>query len=128
LAAQRELEAAEWPTSAPLRVRMGLHTGPAELAGADYAVAHSLNRVARIMSAAHGGQVVLSAEVAELLHGDLPPDSGLRDLGQHRMKGMTQREHLFQLLAPGLPASFPPLATLLRSDPESKRQSSVRRA
>ena len=112
LAAQRALEAADWPTSAPLRVRMGLHTGPAELAGAEYAVAHTLNRVARIMSAAHGGQVVLSAEVAGLLHGDLPPDSGLRDLGQHRMKGMIQREHLFQLLAPGLPAGFPPLATL----------------
>jgi len=112
LAAQRELEAAEWLTSAPLRVRMGLHTGPAEPAGADYATTHTLNRVARIMAAAHGGQVVLSAEVAELLHGYLPAGSSLRDLGQHRMKGMTQREHLFQLLAPGLPAEFPPLATL----------------
>src|SRR4051812_45030615 len=54
LAAQRVLEAAEWPTSTPLRVRMGLHTGPAELEGAEYAVAHTLNRVARIMAAAHG--------------------------------------------------------------------------
>src|SRR5438445_342493 len=89
LAAQRELEAAEWLTSAPLRVRMGLHTGPAEPAGADYATTHTLNRVARIMAAAHGGQVVLSAEVAELLHGYLPAGSSLRDLGQHRMKGMT---------------------------------------
>jgi predicted ATPase len=91
---------------------MGLHTGPAEPAGADYATTHTLNRVARIMAAGHGGQIVLSVEVAELLHGYLPPDSSLRDLGQHRMKGMTQREHLFQLLAPGLPAGFPPLATL----------------
>ncbi len=64
------------------------------------------------MAAAHGGQVVLSVEAAELLHGYLPPDCSLKDLGQHRMKGMTQREHLFQLLAPGLPASFPALATL----------------
>ena len=112
LAAQRELEAAEWPTSAPLRVRMGLHTGPAEPAGADYATTHTLNRVARIMAAAHGGQVVLSVDVTQLLQGDLPPDCRLRDLGQHRMKGMTQREHLYQLVAPGLPAAFPPLATL----------------
>jgi class 3 adenylate cyclase len=97
LAAQRELEAAEWPTSKPLRVRMGLHTGPAQPAGADYATTHTLNRVARIMAAAHGGQIVLSAEVAELLRGYLPPDSRLRDLGQHRMKGLTQPEHLFQL-------------------------------
>jgi len=112
LAAQRALEATDWPTSAPLRVRMGLHTGPAEPAGADYATTHTLNRVARIMSVAHGGQIVLSAEVAELVHSDLPPNSNLRDLGQHRMKGMTQREHLFQLSAPGLPAGFSPLATL----------------
>ena len=112
LAAQGALEAAEWPTSTPLRVRMGLHTGPAEPDGAEYAVAHTLNRVARIMAAAHGGQVVLSVDVTQLLQGDLPPDCRLRDLGQHRMKGMTQREHLYQLMAPGLPAGFPPLATL----------------
>src|SRR5258706_5882408 len=112
LAAQRALQAAAWPTSMPLRVRMGLHTGPAEPDGADYATTNTLTRVARIMSAAHGGQIVLSVETAELLRGYLPPDSRLRDLGQHRMKGMTQREHLFQLLAPGLPAEFPPLATL----------------
>jgi class 3 adenylate cyclase len=112
LAAHRELEAAAWPTSAPPRVRMGLHVGPAEPAGTDYAPTHTLNRAARIVAAAHGGQVVLSAEVAELLHGCLPPDVALLDLGQHRMKGMTQREHLFQLVVPGLPAKFPPLSTL----------------
>src|SRR5713226_4127885 len=111
LAAQRELEAAAWPTSAPLRVRMGLHVGPAEPTGADYATTHTLNRAARIMAAAHGGQIVLSAEVAELLHGYLPPEANLRDLGQHRMKGLSQREHLFQLVAPDLRADFPPLNT-----------------
>ena len=124
LAAQRALESAVWPTSAPLRVRMGLHTGPAESTGADYAVAHTLNRVARIMAAAHGGQVVLSAEVAELLRGDLPPDSRLHDLGQHRMKGMTQREHLFQLVAPGLPAAFPAAGHARRDRPTTCRCSS----
>src|SRR5258708_8119156 len=112
LAAQRELAAATWPTRSPLRVRMGMHVGPAEAVGADYATTHTLNRVARIMAAAHGGQIVLSAEAAELVHGYLPSDSSLRDLGQHRMKGMAQREHLFQLLAPGLPGEFPALATL----------------
>ena len=72
LAAQRELAAVSWPTSAPLRVRMGLHTGPAEASAADYATTHTLNRVARIMAAGHGGQTVLSAETAELTRGDLP--------------------------------------------------------
>jgi predicted ATPase/class 3 adenylate cyclase len=112
LAAQRELAAATWPTRSPLRVRMGLHTGPAEAVGADYATTHTLNRVARIMAAAHGGQIVLSAEAAELVQGDLPPGVTLRDLGQHRMKGLTRREHLFQLVAPDLLVEFPPLSTL----------------
>ncbi len=112
LAAQRELAAVSWPTSVPLRVRMGLHTGPAEAAAADYTTTHTLNRVARIMAAAHGGQTVLSSETAELMRGDLPAGVRLLDLGQHRMKGMTRREHLFQLNAPDLPGQFPALATL----------------
>jgi len=112
LAAQRALAAATWPTSAPLRVRMGLHVGPAEAVGTDYATTHTLNRASRIMAAAHGGQIVLSAEVAELMQGDLPPGVTLRDLGQHRMKGLNRREHLFQLVAPDLPMEFPPLSTL----------------
>src|SRR5258708_13823100 len=112
LAAQRALAAATWPTRSPLRVRMGLHVGPAEAVGADYATTHTLNRVARIMSAAHGGQIVLSAEAAELMQADLPPGVTLRDLGQHRMKGLTRRKHLFQLVAPDLPVEFPSLSTL----------------
>jgi predicted ATPase len=50
--------------------------------------------------------------VAELLHGYLPQEAALRDLGQHRMKGLSQREHLFQLPAPGLRSEFPALTTL----------------
>ena len=52
LAAQRELAAATWPTASPLRVRMGMHVGPAEVVGPDYATTHTLNRAARIMAAA----------------------------------------------------------------------------
>ena len=112
VAAQHGLQTAEWGALGPLRVRMGLHVGPAEWQDGDYAVSHTLNRVARIMSAAHGGQVVLSAEMADLVQGDLPAGVSLRDLGQHRMKGMARREHLLQLDAPDLPGEFPPLATL----------------
>ncbi len=112
LAAQRGLAAEAWPTSAPLRVRMGVHVGQAEAHETDYATTHTLNRVARIMSTAYSGQVLLSVEVAELTRGYLPAEATLRDMGQHRMKGMTQPEHLYQVLAPDLPADFPPLQTL----------------
>ncbi len=112
LAAQRDLAAEAWGTSQPLRVRMGLHVGHAETQGTDYAGAHTLNRVARIVSTGHGGQVLLSSEVAELSRGELPAEVTLRDMGQHRMKGMTHPEHLYQVLVPDLPADFPPLKTL----------------
>ncbi|MBL8047017.1 MAG: hypothetical protein JNL09_10770, partial [Anaerolineales bacterium] len=85
--------------------------GAAVPAEADYTTTHTLNRVARIMGAAHGGQVLLSAETAQLTRGDLPGEVSLRDLAEHRMKGLAQLEHLFQLAAPDLPADFPPLGT-----------------
>lgn len=118
VAAQRELQSAEWPTSTgALAVRMGIHVGPAEVerttGGADYAVSHTLNRVARIMSAGQGGQILLSREAADLIDHDLPTDIFLRDLGDHQLKGMARPERLFQVNAPGLPQDFGPLAASL---------------
>jgi len=113
--AQHNLLAAQWGALGPLRVRMGLHLGPAELKNGEY-LGHTLNRAARIMSAGHGGQILLSDEVAAKAQAHLPVDVALRDLGAHRMKGMTKLERLFQALAPGLPADFPRLNTL---DPAS---------
>jgi len=92
-----------------LRVRMGLHQGLAEPRGADYAVTHTLNRVARVMSAGHGGQVLVSLAVAEAVRDRLPEGVSLRDLGQHRLKGLSHAEHLLQVVARDLPANFPPL-------------------
>ncbi len=112
LAAQHTLAAQPWETSDPLRVRMGLHVGPAVPEGNDYSATHTLNRVARIMSSGHGGQILLSVEVADLVRRDLPMDVTLRDLGKQRMKGLMHLEHLFQVTAPDLPATFPPLNTL----------------
>jgi predicted ATPase/class 3 adenylate cyclase len=112
IAAQRALTGEPWPTSAPIRVRMGLHLGPAEASGTDYATTHTLNRVARVMAAAHGGQVVVSRAVTEVVREQLPEGLGLHDLGQHRLKGLSQLEQLFQVQAPDLPADFPPLASL----------------
>jgi predicted ATPase/class 3 adenylate cyclase len=113
LAAQRALQAANWPeATGTLAVRMGIHTGPAELdpsGDAPYAVSHTLNRVARIMSCGFGGQILISQEAAFLSKRDLLEGITLKDLGEHHLKGMTQAERLYQVNAPDLPNSFPPL-------------------
>src|SRR6185295_9677050 len=112
LNAQRALAAHDWETSEPLRVRMGIHVGTAVSEGNDYTTTYTLNRVARIMYSGHGGQILLSLEVAELVRRDLPADVSLRDMGKQRMKGLTHLEHLFQVVVPDLPAAFAPLKTL----------------
>ncbi|HEY2979444.1 MAG TPA: adenylate/guanylate cyclase domain-containing protein [Burkholderiaceae bacterium] len=111
LAAQRALAAEPWDTPEPLRVRMALHTGTAELRDADY-YGPTLNRAARLLAAGHGGQVLLSRATAELVQDQLPPDVQLRDLGAHQLKDLTRPEQIFQLVTPDLPAAFPPLRTL----------------
>lgn len=108
--AQRELAAATWATTEPLRVRMGSHVGDAEPRAGDF-YGTAVNRAARIMAAAHGGQVLCSAAVVGLLE-DPPAGTSLRDLGAHRLKDLSQPEHLFQVVHPDLPDDFPPLATL----------------
>jgi len=107
---QRALQAEPWPEIGALRVRMGLHTGPVEVRGQHYFGA-PLYRCARIMSAAHGGQVVLSLATSELV-GDTDTDIRLRDLGSHRLKDLQRPEHLLQLMHPDLPCEFPPLRSL----------------
>ncbi len=112
VAAQRGLATARWGKSGPLRVRMGVHVGEAIAEETDYATTHTLNRVARIMAAGHGGQILISQAVTELVRGSLPDQVSLRDLGDFRMKGLSQPEHLYQVLVPSLPQDFPPLASL----------------
>jgi len=111
VAAQRELGAQTWPTSRPISVRMGLHTGVCEERDGDY-FGPVVNRAARLEAVAHGGQVLVSGATAELLSGALPGGTGLRDLGLHRLKDLGRAEQVFQLEAPDLPGSFPPLASL----------------
>jgi predicted ATPase/class 3 adenylate cyclase len=110
LEAQRELQREAWGETGPLRVRMGIHVGVAQQRGADF-FGPPVNRTARLMAAAHGGQVLLSAEAARLAD-QLPPESGLRDLGEHRLKDLAEPEHVFQLTHPELVSDLPPLATL----------------
>ena len=121
LAAQRALHVLDGGNSAPelnatddrppvtLKVRMGLHTGVAERRDGDY-FGTTLNRAARIMSAAHGGQVLLSATAAELVRDQLPEGVTLREMGEHRLKGLLSPERLLQVVASDLRADFPPLA------------------
>ena len=94
-----------------LKSRMGLHTGEAELRGNDY-YGQALNRAARIMSAGHGGQILLSSITADLAREHLPIDVSLLDLGEHRLKDLIQPENIFQLLAPNLPKDFPAIHSL----------------
>jgi predicted ATPase/serine/threonine protein kinase/DNA-binding CsgD family transcriptional regulator len=109
--AQRALTAHPWPEGVVVRVRMGLHTGEPALTPEGY-VGLDMHRAARIMSAAHGGQVLLSQTTANLVEQDLPDDLSLRDLGEHRLKDLGRPRRLFQLVISDLPADFPPLRTL----------------
>src|SRR5690349_21196969 len=111
LDAQRRLQAEPWGEVGPLRVRMALHTGSAEERDGDY-YGPSLNRAARLMSAGHGGQVLLSAVTVSLVSQSLPDSVSLLDLGRHRLKDLIEPEHVFQLVSPGLGSDFPALMSL----------------
>ncbi len=111
LQAQRALPAQDWGEVGALRVRMALHTGAAQERDGDY-FGPPLNRVARLLSAAYGGQTLLSLASQELVRDSLPESTTLRDLGQHRLKDLARPEHVFQLITPGLPVEFGALKTL----------------
>ena len=112
LAAQQALAAEAWDAGlGGVRVRMALHTGLAEERGGDY-FGQPLNRIARLLSAGHGGQILLSMVTQELVRDLLPAGVELRDLGAHRLKDLIRPERVFQLVAPDLQADFPPLKTL----------------
>jgi predicted ATPase/class 3 adenylate cyclase len=111
VAAQRTIFSEPWEEGFRLRVRMALHSGEAEERGGDY-FGPVVNRVARLLSAGHGGQTLLSLATQELVRDDLPEGTDLRDLGERRLKDLFRSERVFQLIAPDLPAGFPPLKTL----------------
>ncbi|HZC19203.1 MAG TPA: protein kinase, partial [Rubrobacteraceae bacterium] len=114
LAAQRALLAEEWEEGATIRVRTALHTGATEERDGDY-FGPPVNRVARLLSAGHGGQVLLSGVTYGLVRdnlGLLEPGAELRDLGEHRLKDLRYAERIYQFVVPDLPKEFPPLKTL----------------
>jgi predicted ATPase/class 3 adenylate cyclase len=109
--AQRALRDATWGDTGPLRVRMALHAGTAEARDGDY-FGPALNRVARILSIGHGGQVICSAVAADLARDALPPSVELVDLGSHRLRDIDRPEQVYQVVVADLPATFPPLRSL----------------
>jgi predicted ATPase/class 3 adenylate cyclase len=109
--AQRELQRTDFSAIGGMLVRMALHTGAAEERDGDY-FGPAVNRVARLLSIGHGGQVLVSRTSADLLQGELPEEIGLLDLGAHQLKDLARPEQVHQLTAPGLPATFPALRSL----------------
>jgi YVTN family beta-propeller protein len=109
--AQRALVANDWSDGSEPRVRMGLDTGEPTV-GSDRYVGIGVHRAARIMAAGHGQQVLLSDTTRSLVEDELPPGVSLRDLGERRLKDLDRPLRLHQLVAPGLPAEFPPLRTV----------------
>jgi class 3 adenylate cyclase len=103
---QRAFRKEPWPESVPLRVRMAMHTGEA---GADYRGLH-VNRAARIRAIAHGEQVVMSGVTAGIVKTQLPAGASLIDLGQHRLRDVSETAHVFQLAHPDLRREFAPLS------------------
>lgn len=108
LRAQVDLAAEGWPDPVRIRVRMALHTGPAEARDMDF-FGPSVNRVARLLAVAHGGQTVLSQDTVDGLLEPLDEGTQLRDLGIHRLKDLLRPERVYQFDHPELQATFPPL-------------------
>ena len=117
LAAQCAIVGERWNDVGSIRVRMALHTGPVdvregEYTSGEYASGLTLSRTARLLSAAHGGQILVSQRTQELVGDQLPPQAELRYLGTRRLRDLRQPERLFQLASPELPSSFPALRSL----------------
>jgi class 3 adenylate cyclase len=109
VAAQRALAEHEWPERAQVRVRMGLHTGEPSVGEEGY-LGLDVVRAARICSAGHGGQILISETTRALLGNDLPEGVAVVDLGEQTLKDV-QHERIYELALDDAPRSFPPLKT-----------------
>ncbi len=113
LTAQRKIRNEPWPDRCELRVRVALLSGLAERREGDY-FGPALNRIARLLDAAHGGQILVSSTTVELLGAHMPSGAGVRDLGLHRVKDLQNEERIFQLVHDDLRSDFPPLRSIAR--------------
>ncbi|MCC7103813.1 MAG: adenylate/guanylate cyclase domain-containing protein [Chloroflexi bacterium] len=108
VAIQRTFAAERWPTPRPIKVRIGLHSGEADLRDGDY-YGSAVNRCARLRDVAHGGQVLVSQAACDLIRNALPEDVDLRDMGEHRLRDLIHPERLYQVMTADLPTDFPAL-------------------
>ncbi|HYK53251.1 MAG TPA: FxSxx-COOH system tetratricopeptide repeat protein [Candidatus Eremiobacteraceae bacterium] len=111
LAAQRAILAEDFSAIDGLRVRAAMHTGTADEREGDY-FGPALNKVARLLSIGHGGQILLTSETMALAEATLPADIRLTDLGAYHLKDIIEPQRVYQILSPGLPEEFPPLRSL----------------
>lgn len=111
VAIQRALIAHGWPENVTVLARIGLHSGEPQLSSEGY-IGLDVHHTARIMSAGHPGQILLSQTTHDLVKYALSEDMFLRDLGEHRLKDIQQPTHLFQLSCADLPIDFPPPKSL----------------
>jgi class 3 adenylate cyclase len=107
---QRTLRERTWPEDLAVRIRAGIHSGRPTLTDTGY-IGLSVHTAARVSSAAHGGQIVVSGATHAAIEGSLPASVRFRSLGRHHLPGLTDEVTLFQVEADGLPADFPPLRT-----------------
>jgi class 3 adenylate cyclase len=111
VAIQRTLSDRRWPDGLDVRVRAGIHSGRPTLTETGY-IGMTVHTVARVCSAGHGGQIIVSGETKAAIEGSPPEGVRFLSLGRHRLRGLTQREALFQVMAEGLRPDFPPLRGL----------------
>jgi class 3 adenylate cyclase len=111
---QRTLRERTWPDDLEVRVRVGLHSGRPTLTDVGY-IGLAVHTAARVCSAAHGGQILLSRAAREAVESPASAGIRFRSLGSHRLHGLPEPEALYQVLAKGLPATFPPPRTRGRS-------------
>jgi predicted ATPase/class 3 adenylate cyclase/DNA-binding CsgD family transcriptional regulator len=112
LEAQRRLQSEPWPKEAELRVRMAVHTGEAQLRDEGNYFGRTVIRCARLRAIGHGAQVLVSDATAALVADRLPPETGLVELGVHRLKDLGRPERVWQLVHPDIETSFPPLRSM----------------
>ncbi len=111
--AQVELDAQRWPgLPSPLKVRMAVHAGEAQLRNEANYVGRTIIRTARLRAIAHGGQVVISQAARDLALDQIGDEFTLIDMGIHRLKDLARPEHVWQLVLPGVTREFPPLRSL----------------
>lgn len=115
---QREHAAESWPDGEEVRVRIGLHTGEPTAAEEGY-VGLDVHRVARVMSAGHGGEILCSNATAGILAGDEAPDVTLLNLGTFELKDFARPEHLLRVVVDDLPSDFPAPSAPRAADPEA---------